>query len=191
MRKKLITAIIALTLALSCLVGVTVAWLYTDTNEVVNTFSPSNINITLEETDSDDEDTDATKNEYQMLPGTTIDKDPKVTVVKGSADCWLYIEVIKNSLVDQYLTVTMASGWTQIAGTNIWYYTGTITQGTKISVLANDQVAVRNDVTKEMMNLLEAEDATLPQINFKAYAVQKEAGTDAVAAWNATYGAKN
>lgn len=188
MKKKGLIISLSVLLVLCFTAGVTLAWLLDTTDPVVNTFSPSNIDITLEESDSDDADTDATKNSYKMLPGTTIDKDPKVTVVEGSEACWLYVKVIKAGPVDEYLTVTMASGWTQIAGTDVWYYTGTITQGTPISVLANNQVTVKNTVTKDMMTDLEADGAVLPNITFQAYAVQKEAGADAVAAWNATYG---
>lgn len=189
MKKKGLIISLSLLLVLCFAAGATLAWLLDTTDPVVNTFSPSNIDITLVESDSDDADADATKNSYKMLPGTAIKKDPKVTVLEGSEACWLYVKVIKNALVDDYLTVTMANGWTQITGTDVWYYTGTITQGTPISVLANDQVTVKNTVTKEMMTNLEANNATLPNITFQAYAVQKEAGADAVAAWNATYGA--
>ena len=188
MKKKGLIISLSLLLVLCFTAGVTLAWLLDYTDPVVNTFTPSNIDITLVESDSDDDGTDATKNSYKMLPGTTINKDPKVTVVEGSEDCWLYVKVIKDGPVDQYLTVTMAANWTQISGTDVWYYTGTITQGTSISVLANDQVAVKNTVTKDMMTALEADGAVLPKITFQAYAVQKAAGTDAVAAWNATYG---
>ncbi len=191
MKKKGLIISLSLLLVLCFAAGATLAWLLDTTDPVVNTFSPSNIEITLVESDSDDADTDATKNSYKMLPGTTIKKDPKVTVLKGSEACWLYVKVIKTGPVDEYLTVTMASGWTQITGTDVWYYTGTITQGTPIPVLANNQVAVKNTVNKEMMTDLEADDAILPNITFQAYAVQKEAGTDAVVAWNATYGANS
>ncbi len=189
MKKKGLIISLSLLLILCFAAGATLAWLLDTTDPVVNTFSPSNIEITLVESDSDDADTDATKNSYKMLPGAAIKKDPKVTVLEGSEACWLYVKVIKSGLVDDYLTVTMASGWTQIAGTDVWYYTGTITQGTPISVLANDQVTVKNTVTKEMMTALEANNATLPNITFQAYAVQQEVGNNAVAAWNATYGA--
>ena len=189
MKKKGLIISLSLLLVLCFAAGATLAWLLDTTDPVVNTFSPSNIDITLVESDSDDADADATKNSYKMLPGAAIKKDPKVTVLEGSEACWLYVKVIKSGLVDDYLTVTMASGWTQIAGTDVWYYTGTITQGTPISVLANDQVTVKNTVTKEMMTALEANNATLPNITFQAYAVQQEVGNNAVAAWNATYGA--
>ena len=189
MKKKLIIMITALVLLFSVAVIGTIAWLLDTTDPVVNTFSPSTIEITLEETNVDGDS--ALANTYKMLPGTTIDKDPKVTVVDGSEDCYLYVKVEKNATVDNYLTVTMADGWTQIGTSNVWYYSKTITPDTAISVLANDKVAVKDTVTKEMMDALTAGTTVAPKLTFTAYAVQEEAGANAVEAWNATYGKTN
>jgi hypothetical protein len=179
-KKKGLIISLSVLLVLCFTVGATLAWLLDTTEPVVNTFTPSDINITLTET---------TGPEYKMVPGTYIAKDPKVTVLEGSEPCYLYVEVIKAAPADDYLTVTMAPGWVNIGGTNIWYYNGTIALGTPISVLANDQVYVKDSVTKGMMENLKVTNATLPKITFKAYAVQKEAGASAQAAWNNTYGA--
>lgn len=179
-KHALLISVVATLMVLCTVAGATLAYLFTKTDPVVNTFTPSNINITLKETTGDS---------YKMIPGTTIDKDPKVTVISGSEDCWLYVEVIKENNVDDYLTVAMASGWTQISGKNIWYYTGTITQGEPISVLANNKVTVNDTVTKSMMDALEVTGAKLPTITFNAYAIQKEAGATAPDAWTAIYGA--
>ena len=189
MKKKLIIMITALVLLFSVAVIGTIAWLLDTTDPVVNTFSPSTIEITLTETNVDNGS--ALENTYKMLPGTTIDKDPKVTVVAGSEECYLYVKVEKNNTVDDYLTVAMASGWTQIGTSNVWYYSGTITQGTPIPVLANNKVTVNNDVTKEMMDALSAGTTVAPKLTFTAYAVQVEAGANAEAAWAATYGKTN
>ena len=179
-KHALLISVLAVLMALCTVAGATLAYLFVQTEPVVNTFSPSNIGLTLEET---------TGETYKMVPGTTIAKDPKVTVKNGSEACWLYVKVIKNDLVNDYLTVTIASDWTQIEGTDVWYYSGDIVQGTPISVLANDQVTVKDSVTEAMMEALEVQGAMLPTLTFEAYAVQKEAGATAVEAWNATYGA--
>ena len=49
------------------------------------------------------------------------------------------------------------------------------------AVLANNQVTVKNTVTKEMMDDLTS--STLPTLTFTAYAVQKAGFTTAAAAW--------
>ena len=67
MKKKILLAsIIALSLALLVAVGGTIAYLFTDTQDVVNTFTYGDINITLQEeaSDIDDGDNNANTNEY-------------------------------------------------------------------------------------------------------------------------------
>ena len=44
--------------------------------------------------------------------------------------------------------------------------------GTPYSVLANDQVTVKDTVTKADMNALKADDAIQPTLTFTAYACQ-------------------
>lgn len=95
MRKNRVL-ILALTLVLifGVSVGGTLAWLLDDTDPVVNTFTDSDISITLTETDTNkDNDDNSNTNQYQMIPGWTINKDPKVTVEADSEDCWLFVAV--------------------------------------------------------------------------------------------------
>ena len=77
-------AMLALVLVIGCAVGGTVAWLVSSTDPVVNTFTYGDINITLGET---------TGNDYKIIPGVNIDKNPKVTVKGGSEACWLFVKV--------------------------------------------------------------------------------------------------
>ena len=63
-------------------IGGTVAWLVDKTDEVTNTFTYGDVNIDLDETDTGkDGDGDDTTNEYEMMPGETIIKDPKPTTM--------------------------------------------------------------------------------------------------------------
>lgn len=77
-------ALLALVLVIGCVAGGTVAWLVAKTDTVVNTFTYGNINIALAET---------TGTNYKVIPGTVIEKDPKVTVKAGSEACWLFVKV--------------------------------------------------------------------------------------------------
>ena len=83
---KTFVAMLALVLVIGCAVGGTVAWLTAQTGPVVNTFTYGDIDITLGET---------TGNNYKIIPGVDIEKDPKVTVKKGSEACWLFVKVKK------------------------------------------------------------------------------------------------
>ena len=172
MRKKIISIAVAACL-LFCAVGGTIAWLKTQTKPVVNTFTAGDINITLEETERT----------YKMVPGTPIPKDPKVIVNADSEDCWLFVKVEKSDDFDNFMICTLAGGWTELPSAPGVYYREVKTSDTvqEFSVLANDQVSVKNTVTKVMLNVL-TEDS-YPTLTFTAYAVQQAGFDDAVAAW--------
>ena len=163
MKKKTLALFLALTLVLVGVIGGTVAWLTDTTDSVVNTFTDSDINITLTET---------TGNNYKMVPGYTISKDPKVTVVTGSEKCYLFVKLEKSANFDTFLTYEMADGWTALDGVdNVYYRTvDTADMGTAYSVLKNDQVTVKGTVTKEMMNGLTT--GAYPTLTVTAYASQ-------------------
>lgn len=168
-------ALLALSLVLVTMmvtVGGTIAWLTANTTPVVNTFTPSNIDITLAET----------KEDFKMVPGSTIAKDPKVTVVAGSENCWLFVKIDESTVLDTYISYTVASGWTPLTGVDGVYYREA-SAGDTFSVLAGDTVTVNNTVTKELMDALEVTGATQPTLTFTAYAVQKENVGTAAEAW--------
>ena len=153
----------AVVLLLGCVTGGTLAWLTSTTGEVVNTFTTSDITIGLAETKG---------NSFKMIPGYTIEKDPKVTVEAGSEACWLFVKVEKSTNFDTFMEYEMADGWTQLQGVTGVYYRKVLTAdiGTTYSVLKGDQVTVKSDVTKAMMKGLT--DTTHPTLTFQAAAVQ-------------------
>lgn len=163
MKKKTLALFLALALVLVGIIGGTMAWLTDTTDEVVNTFTDSDIDITLAETTGED---------YKMVPGYTISKDPKVTVETGSEKCYLFVKLEESTNFDSFLTYEIADGWTALDGVdNVYYRTvDTADMGTAYSVLKDDQVTVKGEVTKEMMNALT--DATYPTLTVTAYASQ-------------------
>ena len=177
MKKKSLALVLALAMIVVCVVGGTLAWLIATTGSVTNTFTYGDINIKLEETDATvSADGSATK-EFKMIPGYTIDKDPKVTVKAGSEKCYLFVKVVKSTNFDNFMTYDMAAGWTQLKDASenpvpgVFYrIVDTADMGTAYSVLANDQVTVSGDVTKTMLNGLT--EATQPTLTFTAYACQ-------------------
>ena len=172
MKKKSLALVLALAMIVVCVVGGTLAWLIATTGSVTNTFTYGDIDIKLEETDATvSADGSATK-EFKMIPGYTIDKDPKVTVKAGSEKCYLFVKVVKSASFDTFMTYDMADGWTALAGVNGVYYrvVDTAGMGTAYSVLKDDQVTVRDTVTKADMNGLT--EATQPTLTFTAYACQ-------------------
>ena len=177
---------IAMTLCLMLVVcvasiGGTLAWLTSTTEPVVNTFTPSDIDITLTET----------KSNFKMVPGTTIDKDPVVTVKGGSEACWLFVKVEKSANLSQYIeysVITGDGGWTALTGVDGVYYREVAASASDQSfgILTNDKVTVKKDVTKSMMETLKATTSPLPEqptLTFTAYAVQKEGFATPQLAW--------
>lgn len=155
-------------------VGVTVAWLTAQTTTITNTFTTSDINITLTET----------KTDFKMVPGREIAKDPVVAVVDGSEACWLFVKVVKSDNYDSFMDgYTIADGWTELTeGSGIYYRQVAADAATKsFSVLKDDKVKVLNTVTKAQMNALNAEN--YPKLAFTAYAIQSEGITTAADAW--------
>lgn len=174
-KKRILTICAAVVLVLGIVAG-TVAWLQDQTDPVVNTFTIGNIDIDLEETTTD----------YKMVPGSTIAKDPFVTVEGGSEECYLFVKVTESTdpVLDDYITYSIANGWTLLDNTTDVYYRVVSASETDqvFGVLTNDQVTVKNTVTKEMMDALE-QSGKNPTLTFKAYAVQKENVADAATAW--------
>ena len=165
-------------------IGGTIAWLTAETAPVTNTFTPSDINITLTESDADN-DGKTLENSYKMVPGGTITKDPNVSVDANSEACWLFVELEKSTNFDKFMTYTIAADWKAVPGVDNVYYrevTATGNSATENMAILNDnQVQVKDTVTKADMNKLTAE--TYPTLTVKAYAVQKEAAKTAEAAW--------
>lgn len=177
---KSLLMILAVTLIICGVVGGTVAWLITKTAPVVNTFTYGDINITLDETNTDDGDGDDKTNTYTMVPGNTITKDPKVTVLADSEDSWLFVKIDKSTdpNFDAFMEYEIADGWTALDGVeNVYYRQVDQTDSDEAyNVIKDNAVTVKGDVTKEMLNALTA----YPTMTVTAYAVQRDADIDAI-----------
>lgn len=167
MKKKTLALFLALALVLGGVIGGTMAWLTDKTPEIVNTFTDSDIEITLTETGAENN-----ANSYKMVPGYTISKDPKVTVETGSEKCYLFVKLEKANNFDSFLTYDIADGWTPLDGVDNVYYrvVDATTTDTSFSVLKGDKVTVLGSVTKAMMDGLS--EANYPKLTVTAYASQ-------------------
>lgn len=187
MKKKIVLiSIYVLTLALFVAAGNTLAWLIDTSGEpLVNVFAPSNIDVELKETTTN----------YKMIPGNTITKDPTVTVDKKSEDCWVFVKVVENlgdwatygGKFTDYLSYTIDSGWTPLAGVPGVYYREVsydADNDQSFAVITGNAITVSNDtVTKEMMDKLYITGAQNPTLAFTAYAVQKANVDTPAEAW--------
>lgn len=172
MKKKTLALVLALTLLVAGIVGGTLAWLTDQTAEVKNTFTVGDINIGLTETTAD----------YKMVPGNTIAKDPTVTVKANSEACWLFVQVTESTDLKDFITYAIAEGWTALPGVDGVYYREVPASAADqtFSVLADDAVTVKSDVTRTM---LETAKTDAPTLTFKAYAIQRDHFATADAAW--------
>jgi len=92
-KRALLTVLCAILLVVATIMG-TMAYL-TDTKEVKNTFTVGKVYIDLNETDVDENGvvipsaSPVKENSYKLLPGHTYTKDPTVTVLADSEDCYV------------------------------------------------------------------------------------------------------
>lgn len=172
MKKRTLTLVVALVLVSVMAVGGTLAWLTAQTQTVTNTFTVGDINIDLAETNVDGES--ALENSYKMVPGNTIDKDPKVTVKAGSETCYLFVKVKESGTLDTYITYGIAGGWTALDSvTGVYYRTVMASDSDQIfDILDGNKVTVNAEVTKADMEALKAAGAEQPTLAFMAAAVQ-------------------
>lgn len=176
MKKKTVALLLSLVLVFGVIAGGTLAWLTAQSDTVVNTFTTSDINVKLAE--SKGENTSDGKS-FKMVPGKSIEKDPKAWVVAGSEDCYLFVKLEwENNENKQYLDWDIAEGWQLVLNqTNVYYRVVTASQMSNDNgatnsypVLKNNTVTVSGNITKGQMNAFT--DATLPKLTVTAYASQ-------------------
>ena len=191
MNVKLIVAVMSFLLLFGGTLGGSLAWLLDNTGAVKNTFTTSDISVELTET----------KNEFKMIPGWTINKDPQAKVTSGSEDCYLFVKIEESANFSDYLDYAIDEQWTPLTGVDGVYYieidnddeknvdynilgAGTATYGGVAYTWADNQVLVKPTVTKQDMS-----DAlnNNPTLSFTAYAVQLYKNSDtkftAIEAW--------
>ena len=171
--KKLLSLVIATVLMSLCFIGTTYAWLVAKSEPVITTFTAGNINIEL---------TGHEVSVQKMVPGATLAYSSQVVVKANSEDCWLFIKEEKSSSFDTYLSYNLIDGWTQLDGQDGIYYRIVDASETDqiFGILANDEINVNRDATKEDYDAL---GTNYPTLTFTAYAVQKLGFDTAASAW--------
>ena len=163
--KKILAMALAALLLVAVSVAGTVAFLTDTSSTLTNTFTESDVDIELSET---------TGETYKMVPGAEISKNPKVTVTADSEACYVFVKLVKSTdkAFDDYLTYTIAEGWTELDGVDGVYYRSVsdTDAAQEFAVLNGDKVEVKDGVTKAMMDALTT--ANYPKLTITAYAVQ-------------------
>ena len=208
MKKKLMT-VLALVLVIAMSVAGTYAYLTSD-DEVVNTFTVGDVQITLDEAKANPDgslvpNVDRVKaNEYKLLPGHTYNKDPMVTVLKGSESSYVKMTVTFSDAADLDAIFApngadMTSIFNGYDSTN-WIYKGNTKDTTantrtyefwyKETVAAPnadvaldalfDSITVPGTITNDQLATIKGMTITV-----NAYAIQADGFANADAAWAA------
>ena len=162
MKRRLIVSIILTAVILAVGIGSTLAYLSAIAGPVTNTFTVGEVKIDLHET---------TGGDYQLIPGATVDKDPVVTVERGSEECYLYIKLESLGKIDSYVTYELADGWINLGGIDGVYYRKVDKTVVNMSyhVLMDDRLTVNDSLTKEQMAKIGTDEC---QLIVTAYAIQ-------------------
>lgn len=173
--KIIAVALAAIFLAGGVITGVA-AYLSSRTEQVNNTLTVGDVSISIAETN---------EKMLPLIPGSTISKDPKITVKSGSADCYLYVKVRESDNLKTYISYKLASGWKPLGDEypNVYYReVDSMNVDIIFSILEGDKVKAI-DVDDATLASLTAE--TLPKLAFVGFAVQKKDVDNATAGWGA------
>ena len=175
-KKNIAITGVAVSLAAVMLIGGgTFAYLKGETDPITNSFRTNQVQVSLEET---------TGNEYNIIPGTTQRKDPKVTV-NNTVDAYVFVEVA--DATEGLVRYAIADGWIPLDGVpNVYYRLVSAAQDVKeFSVLANDEVryskALENDDMTDGSGSLKRDI----NLTFNAVAIQAEPFANAEEAYKA------
>ena len=207
-KKALLLTLCAVLLVAASVLG-TMAYL-TSTDEVKNTFTVGSVAIKLDEAKANTdgslvEDADRVKaNSYKLLPGHTYNKDPMVTVLKGSEPSYVKMTVTfsKANELDAIFdpdgaTLTTifngydSSNWTYKGNTKnaadntrtyeFWYKEAVAAPDGNVALDALfDSITVPGSITNEQLKTIEGMTITV-----NAYAIQADGFETEAAAWAA------
>lgn len=177
---------LALTMVVGCAVDGTVAWLVSESESSVSTFTLGDINIKLTG--------ESESQPLKIIPGVDIKRSLKVTVDPNSEACWLFVKVEgtnwsyfpdANGTAKVSYSVDVQKGWIALNDHPGVYYREVSAENAKTGMVydVNCNVTVSQMLTKAEVDSIAS--GTQPQLSFTAYAVQRDGIGDAATAWAA------
>lgn len=176
--KKILAFALCLVLVSGLSIAGTIAWLTDKTETITNTFTSSDIEITLTETANQEDGTW----KAQLIPAKEYAKNPVVTVTEETdVDVYLFVKMEQSAAT--YLDFTNnldGNGWTKLEE-GVYYREVKTTDTTKSwNLIGDDKVTVKSELTEA-----DLENAS-GTITYTAYAIQTEGFDGNVAnAWAA------
>lgn len=177
---------LALTMVVGCAVDGTVAWLVSESESSVSTFTLGDINIKLTG--------ESESQPLKIIPGVEIRRSLKVTVDPNSEACWLFVKVEEtnwshfpdaNGTAKVSYSVDVQNGWTALNTHPGVYYREVSAEAAQRGDAydVNCNVTVSQMLTKAEVDSIAS--GTQPKLSFTAYAVQRDGIGDAATAWTA------
>ena len=209
MKKKILVACLCVALAVLTIAGTTLAYL-TSQETVTNTFTVGKVEIKLDEAKANADGTlvpnaDRVKeNSYKLIPGHTYNKDPMVTVLKGSESSYIKMTVTFSKAAElddifkpngadltSIFTGYNAANWIAKGNTEdttantrtyeFWYKETVAAPTADVALDALfDQIKAPDSLTNSDLNNLKD-----LKITVNAYAIQADGFATAEAAWAA------
>ena len=184
-RRRLLTAIAVLSLMLTYMVGFAYAkYVQTHKTNGSVTITADIGTIVLQEHEAQKQpdgsyvltDNVTVKNEYILLPGLDVPKDPHVVIEKpNDLPVYIYVEVVDGIGNGKGISYSLPN-WkklddvTGLKGGAVYYYNSEITTSQTIYILDNNTVEVSQKLDKSIKDLY---------LKFYAYMYQAAAGSDA------------
>ena len=209
MKKKILVACLCVALAVLTIAGTTLAYL-TSHDQVTNTFTVGNVQIKLDEAKANTDgslvpNADRVKaNSYKLIPGHAYNKDPMVTVLKGSESSYIKMTVTFSKAAElddifkpngadltSIFTGYNAANWIAKGNTEdttantrtyeFWYKEAVAAPTADVALDALfDSITVPGTITNTQLATIEGMTITV-----NAYAIQADGFADADAAWAA------
>lgn len=220
--KQIIALVVVVALLMAGSVLVTMAYL-TDTKSVTNVFTVGNIRMTLDEAkvnlegvpQKDDEGNvirESVQNEYHLLPGHSYTKDPTITILADSDECYVRMMVTVSDyskltaafpaatnpeyyMGEMFLLEKLIGGWDR----NIWEMTSYDAE-TATYEFRYHKTVLKSDADQKLEALFETVEIPADinndalskladlRINVVAHAIQEDGFADANEAWAAFEG---
>lgn len=184
-RKLLLAGISTALIGVMTMAG-TFAYFQDSSEEVVNTFNGNSVDVALTETDASGNKEVTERSDFNIIPGTSEKKDPKVTVT-ATLDSYVFVKVT-GTAVDSEKTLVeyeIAEGWNKLEGYENVYYREVKEEDNDeggsqtFHVLKDDKVSYPATLTNEDM----PEEGKTVTLSFKASAIQADGFADALAAY--------
>ena len=190
MKKKVLIALLCVAALVIGSVFGTMAYL-TDSEAVTNTFTVGKVYIDLDEAPVGATGKEITgdrvkENEYHLIPGSSYDKDPTVTVLANSENSWLFVKVENGISAIEAAANTIASqieanGWQELDGVDNVYYRKTTKSADAQKFVVFESFTIDGDSVDNAA----IEEYANAEVKVTAYAIQAAGFTSASAAWTA------